>query len=60
MANRKTADSGANNVEAKITTVRQLQSDYSYKRDRAQTMTFAKMQEILQRNPTRNANKTFT
>jgi len=59
MANKKTADSGANN-EIKITTVKQADGDFSYKRERAQTMTFAKMQEILQRNPMRSVNKTFT
>ena len=58
MAKRNTANSGANN-ETKITTVTQPDGDFSYKRDRAQTMTFAKMQEILQRNPNRGVNKTF-
>ena len=58
MANKKTADSGANN-ETKVTTVTN-HSEYSSKRERAQTMTFAKMQEILQRNPSRNFTKTFT
>ena len=42
MAKRNTANSGANN-ETKITTVTQPDGDFSYKRDRAQTMTFAKM-----------------
>lgn len=60
MANRKTANSGANNIETKITTVKQADGDFSYKRDRAQTMTFAKMQEILQRNPVRGVNRSFT
>ena len=59
MANKKAANSGAN-IETKITTVKQPDGDFSYKRDRAQTMTFAKMQEILQRNPARSVNKTFT
>ncbi len=58
MARKKTADSGANN-ETKITTVTN-QGDFSYKREKAQTMTFAKMQEILQRNASRNTNRTFT
>ena len=61
MANRKnTANSGAKNNETKFTTIPAGQSDFTYKRERAQTMTFAKMQEILQRNPVRNVNKTFT
>ena len=61
MANKKTvANSGAGNRETKITTVTQPDSDFSYKRDRAQTITFAKMKEILQRNPSRSVNKTFT
>lgn len=61
MANRKSsANSGAQNNETKITTVSQADGDFSYKRERAQTMTFAKMQEILQRNASRSVNKTFT
>ena len=59
MANRKTANSGTNN-ETKVTTLKQSDGAFSYKRDRAQTVTFAKLQEILQRNPVRNVNKTFT
>jgi hypothetical protein len=42
MANRKTANSGTNN-ETKVTTLKQSDGAFSYKRDRAQTMTFAKM-----------------
>ena len=58
---RMTAARGGNkDNEPKITTVTQSEGDYTYKRDKAQTMTFAKMQEILQRNPSRNINKTFT
>ncbi len=61
MANKQPgANSGAKDVQTKITTVSQTDSAFSYKRDRAQTLTFAKMQEILQRNPMRNVNKTFT
>jgi len=61
MANqKKTANGGAKNNETKITTIPSDQSDFSYKRERAQTMTFAKMQEILQRNASRSVNKTFT
>lgn len=59
MANKKTANSGTNN-ETKVTTISANRGDYEYKRERAQTMTFAKMMEILQRNPTRTENKTFT
>lgn len=36
------------------------QNGYTYKRDRAQTMTFAKMKELLQNNPSRSYTKTFT
>lgn len=61
MANKQPgANSGAKDVQTKITTVSQTDSGFSYKRDRAQTLTFAKMQEILQRNPARSVNKTFT
>ena len=59
MARRKTAESGDEN-KTKVTTIPADQADFQYKRDRAQTITFAKMQEILQRNPMRNVNKTFT
>ena len=57
MAYKKTADSG---TETKFTTIPAGQPDYTYKREKAQTMTFAKMQEILQRNVARNTNRTFT
>ena len=46
MANKKTANSGTNN-ETKVTTISANRGDYEYKRERAQTMTFAKMMEIL-------------
>ena len=60
MANKKaSAISGAQNTDTKITTVQQTDGDFSYKRDRAQKISFAKMQDILQRNPTRGFNKTF-
>ena len=36
------------------------QSDYELKRERAQKMNFAKIQELLQRNVTKNVSKTFT
>ena len=58
--NKSVANGGAQNTETKITTVKSTDGDFSYKRDRAQTMTFAKMQEIIQRNPTRTVNRTFT
>ena len=57
---KKTADSGPKNNETKITTIPTDVEDFSYKRERAQTMTFAKMEEILQRNATRSVNRTFT
>lgn len=61
MANKQPgANSGAKDIQTKITTVSQTDSAFSYKRDRAQTVTFAKIQEILQRNPVRGVNKTFT
>lgn len=60
MANKKlSANSGAQNIDTKITTVTQSDGDFSYKRDRAQKISFAKMQDILQRNPIRNVNKSF-
>lgn len=60
MANdRKTKAATSGDNETKIFNVTQ-QEDFVYKRDRAQKMTFAKMQELLQRNPSRNVNKTFT
>ena len=58
MARRKTAESGTEENRTKITTITG-QEDFSYKRERAQTMTFAKMQEILQRNASRNYTKTY-
>ena len=60
MARKRTTAAAKGGDETKITTITQPQSDYTYKRDKAQTMTFAKMQEILQRNVSRNSNKTFT
>lgn len=57
---KKTADRGPRNNETKITTIPPDVEDFSYKRERAQTMTFAKMEEILQRNATRSVNRTFT
>lgn len=60
MANRRNAaNSGTNNRLTKITTVDSA-DEFSYKRERAQKINFAKMQEILQRNPTSNVSKTFT
>ena len=53
----KTATSGEN--QTKFFNIGQ-EEDYTYKRERAQKMTFAKMQELLQRNPSRNVNQTFT
>jgi len=41
--NNSVANSGAQNNDTKITTVKSASGDFSYKRDRAQTMTFAKM-----------------
>jgi hypothetical protein len=58
MAYKKTADSGTN--ETRFISIPADQAEYSYKRDRAQTMTFAKMQELLQRNVSKNVSKTFT
>lgn len=56
MANdRNTADSGD-----KTKVFNGADEDFTYKRDRAQTMTFAKMQEILHRNPKRGDNRSFT
>lgn len=60
MAENQNSASGAKDTQTKIKTVSQTDSAFAYKRDRAQTMTFAKMQEILQRNPTRSFNKMFT
>lgn len=59
MANNKnkTATSGDNQTKFFNNT---SQEDFTYKRDRAQTMTFAKMKELLQNNPSRTPNKTFT
>ena len=47
MARMKSANSGTKNNKTQITTIPSNQSEYEYKRDRAQSMTFAKMQEIL-------------
>ncbi len=44
----------------KIIDASQNDNGFTVKRDRAQTINFAKMQEILQRNITRNVNLTFT
>ena len=57
---KKTADSGTEDNKTKFISISQNDTGYEYKRDRAQIMTFAKMQEILQRNPTKNVTKTFT
>lgn len=55
---KKTASGGAEDNKTKF--ISGNQSDYSYKRDRAQIMDFSKQLEILQRNPSKNINKTFT
>ena len=61
MANKQSsANGGAKDTQTKITTVQQADGDFSYKRDRAQTISFAKMREIIQRNPTRSFNLAFT
>lgn len=52
-ADNKTAESGTKFITAS-------DSAYTYKRDRAQKVDFAKIQEILQRNPSRTVTKTFT
>ena len=59
MANKKTADSGTNE-ENKTKFISGTDSAFSYKRDRAQIIDFAKQIDYLQRNPTKNINKTFT
>ena len=56
-SNKKSAESG---TEDRTKFISGNNSEYQYKRDRAQIMDFAKMQEILQRNPSRNITKTFT
>ncbi len=62
MATKQTANGGTKSKEneTKVTTVTEMDGDFSYKRDRSQIMRFAKMQEILQRNPARSLNKSFT
>lgn len=49
-----------NNSKPKIIDVSQNDNGFTVKRERAQTINFAKMQEILQRNVTRSVNLTFT
>lgn len=56
MARRKTGAQEA----PKVTTVPSDSNGYTVKREKAQTMSFSKIQEILQRNVARGINKTFT
>lgn len=59
MARRsKAADSGTEENKTKF--ISGDKPEFVYKRDRAQIMDFAKQIEYLQRNPTKNYNKTFT
>lgn len=55
---KKAADSGTNDNKTKFYSG--IPEQFSYKRDRAQTINFAKDQEILQRNASRNYTKTYT
>ena len=56
---KKAADGGANDDKTKFIS-KSVDGTYSLKRERAQVVDFAKLQEILQRNVSRTYNRTYT
>ena len=59
MDNQKNKIQNTQNNERKVIT-KTDDSDYSVKRERAQKISFAKLQELLQRNVGKNLSKTYT